>query len=103
MPRGVYVRKSAQQKAARKVAGKAKAKPVPALAAASAPAASPVQPDAEPQFSAADFRKPVDQMTGLLLKAFARRVGIKQRDVDNLTEDRLRQNCKAMQLDQLED
>lgn len=103
MPRGVYVRKSAQQKAARKVAAKAKAPAAPALAAASAPAASPEQLAAEPQFSAADFRKPIDDMSGPLLRAFARRIGVMQRDVDGLTEDRLRQNCKALQLAALEE
>jgi hypothetical protein len=42
-------------------------------------------------------------MAGALLKAYARRIGIQQRDVDGLTEDRLRQNCKAMLLERMDD
>jgi len=112
MPRGVYARKSAQQKTAGK--GKAKAKAAAAPKAASkAKARAPLagvlttavsqlaQP--VPQFSAEDFRKPIDDMGGELLRAFARRIGIMQRDVDRLTEDRLRQNCKARQIEMLED
>lgn len=61
-------------------------------------------PKTEPktQFSADDFRRSVDDMSGQLLKAYARKIGISQRDVDGLTEDRLRQNCKAMLFEQLE-
>jgi hypothetical protein len=120
----VYERRSAQQKAEGKgtVKAKAKAKAAPKAkspkTAESKPAAAaPVQlaavltPPSDvladlkpaPQFSADDFRRPVDDMSGALLKAFARRIGIQQRDVDGLTEDRLRQNCKAMQLAHLED
>jgi hypothetical protein len=119
MPRGVYARKSAQQKTAGKAKAKAKASPKaksraaqkkPAAAAApqlsavlTTPASQLTDPTPEPQFSANDFRKPIDDMSGPLLRAYARRIGIKQRDVDGLTEDRLRQNCKASLLAQLED
>lgn len=124
MPRGVYARKSAQQKPAGKGGAKAKAKAsskrpsqVSAKPKAAAPAApaqlgavltTPVvaladKPQAEPQFSADDFRKPIADMDGALLRAFARRIGIQQRDVDGLTEDRLRQNCIARQLQTIED
>ena len=37
----------------------------------------------------------VDDMSGDELKTYAAKVGIAQRDIDGLTEDRLRQNCKA--------
>ncbi len=37
----------------------------------------------------------VDDMTGDALKAYAAKVGISQRDIDGLSEDRLRQNCKV--------
>jgi isopenicillin N synthase-like dioxygenase len=109
MPRGVYARKSAQQKTAGKgtVTAKAKAKAAPKAsklaAVATTPAAQLADAAPEPQFSVEDFRRPIDEMSGALLKAFARKVGIKQRDVDGLTEDRLRQNCKVMQLAALED
>jgi predicted component of type VI protein secretion system len=122
MPRGVYARKSAQQKTASKgkAAAKAKAKAAPkarSKAAAPAPAkAAPqlaqvlVTPAAElgaqppaRQFSADDFRKPIADMDSALLRAFARRIGIQQRDVDGLSEDRLRQNCIARQLQTIED
>jgi hypothetical protein len=112
MPRGVYARKSAQQKTAGKGAGRAKVARQAQRAAAAPPAAAPpaatvqpatvVVPDAVPQFSADDFRRPIDTMDGALLRAYARRIGIMQRDVDGLTKDRLRQNCKALLLEQLE-
>lgn len=99
MPRGVYERKATVAKAA--VASVPKgAQPAEAQAPA-VPAAVAAQ---EPQtFTREDFRKPIATMSGALLKAFARHVGVKQRDVDNLSEDRLRQNCTAMQLAALED
>lgn len=40
-------------------------------------------------------RVAVDVIEGDALKAYARSLGITQRDVDGLTQDRLRQNCKA--------
>ena len=40
-------------------------------------------------------RVAVDVIEGDELKAYARSLGITQRDVDGLTPDRLRQNCKA--------
>lgn len=114
MPRGVYARESAHQKQAGKVA-KAKATAIPPVHAP-APAAAPSAPAARipgpaqsgptevaRAFTRDDFRKPIDNMSGPLLRAFARSIGILQRDVDHLTEDRLRQNCKARQLEALED
>jgi isopenicillin N synthase-like dioxygenase len=109
MPRGVYARKSAQRKTAGKVQAKAKAKaaPVAKRAAAVPPAADLARvvttPAAALQFTAQDFRKPIDDMGGALLKAYARSIGIMQRDVDALTEDRLRQNCKARVIQAIED
>lgn len=97
MPRGVYARKSAQQETAGK--GKAGVK-VPAAppklaAVITTPAAELAQKQPEPQFAVSDFKRPIDDMGGALLRAYARHIGIQQRDVDGLTEDRLRQNCKA--------
>jgi hypothetical protein len=37
----------------------------------------------------------IDSLSGEPLKAYARSIGIPERDVVYLTEDRLRQNCKA--------
>jgi len=48
-------------------------------------------------------RVAVDKIGGLELKAYARSIGIQQRDVDGLTEDRLRQNCKARIAQSMED
>ena len=48
-------------------------------------------------------RVAVDSVGGDDLKAYARSIGISQRDVDHLTEARLRQNCKAKILDAMED
>lgn len=124
MPRGVYERRSAQQKAAGKGTKKARAKaqapsvakspeptqekpaaaaPAQLAAVLTTPASALADPQPAPQFSADDFRKSVDDMDTALLRAYARRIGIKQRDVDGLTEDRLRQNCKAQLLANLED
>jgi hypothetical protein len=36
----------------------------------------------------------VDSLSGDALRAYARRAGVSPRDVENLTEDRLRQNTK---------
>lgn len=121
MPKGVYARKSAQRETAGKGAAKTKAKAKvsraparradaakPAAAATTqlaavltTPAASLAQP--EPQFTREDFRRSVDDMSGPLLHAYARQIGIQQRDVDNLTEDRLRQNCKLRIAERFED
>lgn len=46
--------------------------------------------------------KSVDLMAGDELKAYAKKVGISQRDIDGLTEDRLRQNCKVRIYESLE-
>ena len=35
----------------------------------------------------------IGTMTGADLKAYAKQIGVRQRDIDELTEDRLRQNC----------
>lgn len=55
-----------------------------------------VAPDfvAQPTFYR-NKRVAVDVIEGEELKAYARSLGITQRDVDGLTQDRLRQNCKA--------
>lgn len=45
----------------------------------------------------------VDDMSGDELKAYAAKVGVSQRDIDGLTEDRLRQNCKARIFTAMED
>lgn len=54
--------------------------------------------DSEPKKS-----NSVDDMSGEELKAYAAKVGISQRDIDGLTEDRLRQNCKARIFTAMED
>lgn len=48
-------------------------------------------------------RVAVDAISGIELKSYARSLGITQRDVDGLTEDRLRQNCKARIAESLAD
>ncbi len=47
------------------------------------------QPKVNPQ------KKSVDDMDADELKAYAKRIGISVRDIENLSIDRLRQNCKA--------
>lgn len=71
------------------------AKSAPA-AQAVAPAALPPQVDSQPPESS---WKPlgsvnVDSLSGDALKQYARRAGVCTRDIDCLTEDRLRQNVK---------
>lgn len=48
-------------------------------------------------------RVAVDAIEGDELKAYARSIGITQRDVDFLSVDRLRQNCKVRILESMED
>ncbi|MBC3906210.1 hypothetical protein [Undibacterium umbellatum] len=45
----------------------------------------------------------VDAMSHVQLKEYAAEIGIQQRDIDGLTEDRLRQNCKARIFTSMED
>lgn len=122
MPRGVYARKSAPGAGVpKKVKPKAKAKPVAAkpkkAAAKPAPpkrsAAVPVAPKPVVQLVTPEFlvvpdffrnkRVDVDTVGIDELKAYARHIGITQRDVDGLSESRLRQNCKARILEALEE
>lgn len=73
----------------------------------------PVQPQPAMAVSAAFLAKPpnfyrnaridIGRLQGQDLKDYARSIGIMQRDVDHLTEERLRQNCKARVLDAIED
>lgn len=68
-------------------------------------AAQSVQPAAEQPrpaapASVADHRKPpasvdIASLAGEHLREYARRIGVSRRDCDSLTEDRLRQNCRA--------
>lgn len=112
MPRGVYERKSAPSAGAlKKSAPKVKAKPAAKKAkkrksragVKAAPVATPKRPElqlvkpeflVQPEFYR-NKRVAVDDLAGQPLQAYARSIGITQRDVDGLTEDRLRQNCKA--------
>jgi hypothetical protein len=50
-----------------------------------------------------NVRVSIDTVPYADLKLYARCIGITQRDVDGLTEARLRQNCKARVLDAMED
>lgn len=107
MPRGVYERKSAQN-----AAPKAQAQPVAKALPAKVPSAplpdnSPVQWVAPAFVVAPAFyrnqRVSVDDISGDALKAYARSLGITLRDVNHLTENRLRQNCKARIIEAMED
>ena len=67
-------------------------------------------PEAVSELTAADSRQPfsfaitrsVKDMAGEDLKAYARKVGISERDVTGLSESRLRQNCMVMAHENLE-
>lgn len=60
--------------------------------------ARPRRSATDPAPSGAGFAvsRSVNDMTGDDLKAYARKVGIAERDVQGLSEMRLRQNCLAM-------
>jgi hypothetical protein len=128
MPRGVYQRKSADaaapavKKATSKATSPAEQSSQPlaqdALVLthtpeADVPLAPPISPVAvTPPDSAAPVAVPldtspirgsVDDMAGDKLKRYAKQVGVMQRDIDGLSEDRLRQNCKAMIFAAMED
>lgn len=66
--------------------------------ATDAPSIAPAQPVAVPEVHESSWRPlgsvNVDTLAGDVLKAYARRAGVSPRDIDCLTEDRLRQNVK---------
>lgn len=86
MPRGV------------RGSGKFHAAPSGVARLAAQAAIQPVAASVPPSYDLED-RKPlgsvhVDDLSGDALKRYARRAGVSQRDVESLTEDRLRQNTK---------
>lgn len=133
MPKGVYARKSAQPSATgrkKPAAGaaakkgrtnKSKQAPKPVSNKAASPEqaqelkqkAPPPSPPPAPSIVAPEFKVapafhrhksvPVDSLGGDELRQYARGLGISQRDVDGLSEDRLRQNCKARIFESMED
>lgn len=101
MPRGVRGSGKAAKPARKQVAAvapkapqkqKAPPKEPEAKAGPTEPAAtsSPLAPENTAPLASLD----VDRLAGQALRTYARRAGVPQRDVDNLTEDRLRQNVK---------
>lgn len=111
MPRGVFSRVAGRNK---KQAAQDGALPATTTLATELLATEPLTPVREP-FEPIPVRMPpspsfyrnvrvaVDAIAGDELKAYARSIGITQRDVDGLSEDRLRQNCKARIYDSMED
>ncbi|MBX3653199.1 MAG: hypothetical protein KF686_03375 [Ramlibacter sp.] len=103
----MYERKSAPPKVRPAKSGAAAKKPVAKKAPVTSLAGVVTKPAAElveqTVFTREDFRGSIDDMAGARLKAYAKSIGIQQRDVDGLSEARLRQNCKARVLDSLED
>lgn len=71
---------------------KAKAVAVVAIAAAAASSAPSVQIDISDDRPLGSVD--VDSLAGDVLKRYAKRAGVPPRDIENLTEDRLRQNVK---------
>lgn len=123
MPRGVYERKSAQlaapeQSGVGSVLAETPAKKKrirnrkPAHKSAVKPAPAPEQPpvtlvSAEllgtPDFSFKNKRVSIEALTGAELKAYAKFIGVALRDIENLTEERLRVNCKVRVSQNMED
>ena len=68
------------------------------------PRKSAIHPETGEQFTAGAATPPpgfavsrsISDMSGDVLKAHARKLGIQERDVSGLSEDRLRQNCMVM-------
>lgn len=87
MPRGVKGSGPAKQPKAQQWPAKA-----PAVAAMPGPAKDEMTHPTD-----------VDRMSGNHLKAYAKKVGVVQRDIDTLSDDRLRQCCKLMLADAYED
>jgi hypothetical protein len=86
MPRGVYSRKAV----------------APSNVPAPSQEVATVLPLVAPSFYR-NQRVNVDTIDNDALKEYARTIGITQRDVDGLSENRLRQNCKARILESMED
>jgi len=107
MPRGVKGSGPAKKPARKSAKAKPAAKPKLAVAQAPSP---PLPPEAEKPIVAAApvaHERPlgsvdVDSLSGEALKAYARRAGVFPRDIDYLTEDRLRQNTKLTIADHFE-
>ena len=88
MPRGV---KGSGPLAAK---SKGKAKPKPAVKPVGKPVAARVAPPAESVRHDGPLKSvDIASLTGQALKDYATRLGLPKRDVENLTEDRLRQNA----------
>jgi hypothetical protein len=56
---------------------------------------APVEPSNALPVADKNARGSVEDMQGETLQAYARKVGIIERDIQGLTEDRLRQNIRA--------
>lgn len=98
MPRGVFVRKTAPERMSA---------PKPdqeTLTQPFAPVVHLIAPEAlgRPSFYR-NQRVNIDTVGFEALKQYARSIGILQRDVDSLSENRLRQNCKARVFQAMED
>lgn len=99
MPRGV--KGSGPPKAPPKPRQAAAKQAPPAVPAAVAP--PPAAPDHQATEGEMTHPTDVDRMSGDHLKRFAAKTGVIQRDIDDLSEDRLRQCIKLMLAEQYED
>jgi hypothetical protein len=90
--------KKAKPKAAEPSARRASVVAEPPKAPEPVPQPAPAAPVAQASRVVSAQRlesRDIDSLAGEDLKAYARSIGIRERDVGYLTEDRLRQNCKA--------
>ena len=99
MKRGPKPGAAAEKKAiaAALVAMAASAVPAETISAPAAelqPAAQVTQPAEQPRrFDPLQRSRHIGTMPVAELKAYAKQIGVRQRDIDELTDDRLRQNC----------
>ena len=98
MPRGVFARKTAQERMSALEPAQV------TLTQLDAPVVHLVEPEmlGRPSFYK-NQRVNIDTVDIDTLKQYARSIGILQRDVDSLSESRLRQNCKARVFQAMED
>ena len=89
MPRGVKGSGKAKHRPTRAIAPQHPQQP-PKAAAEPPRRVSPLAPANPHPLASVD----VDSLVGKALKEYARRAGVPARDIENLTEDRLRQNVK---------
>lgn len=101
MPRGVFTRKTATERMSALGTSKLVAEVQAPEKADPLPPAAPVVQEPTPYYHTKRIN--IDTVGFDELKLYANTIGILKRDIDSLTEARLRQNCKARVFQMMED